>query len=162
MSPTSIIIIVTICIFSAFFLVVKIVDALSRISRRIEATNTHLDDIHTGIGELAEILSTSLIELHKKQENNSDRLDELEGYENPEYDDGEIDPLLDTAVKIATEFGKISASLLQRRLSIGYARAAKLLDQLEQEGYVGPGEGSKPREIIQQPVKETEETASKS
>ena len=46
------------------------------------------------------------------------------------------------------EFGKASASLLQRRLSVGYARAAKLLDQLETEGYVGPAEGSKPREVL--------------
>jgi DNA segregation ATPase FtsK/SpoIIIE-like protein len=42
---------------------------------------------------------------------------------------------------------KASASLLQRRLSIGYARAARLIDMLEREGVIGPGEGSKPREV---------------
>jgi len=43
---------------------------------------------------------------------------------------------------------KASASLLQRRLSIGYARAARILDQMESAGYVGPAEGSKPRDVI--------------
>jgi hypothetical protein len=47
-----------------------------------------------------------------------------------------------------TQHDKASASLLQRRLSIGYARAARLLDQLEAAGYVTPAEGSKPREVI--------------
>ncbi|OQY66907.1 hypothetical protein B6D29_02405 [Microgenomates bacterium UTCPR1] len=43
---------------------------------------------------------------------------------------------------------KASASLLQRRLSIGYARAARILDQMEAAGYVGPADGSKPRDVI--------------
>lgn len=58
------------------------------------------------------------------------------------------DPLFNSAVQIISEFGKASASLLQRRLSIGYARAAKILDQLQGEGFVGPAEGSKPREVL--------------
>ena len=45
---------------------------------------------------------------------------------------------------------KASASLLQRRLSIGYARAARLLDILEEKGYIGPGDGAKPREVYLQ------------
>jgi S-DNA-T family DNA segregation ATPase FtsK/SpoIIIE len=44
--------------------------------------------------------------------------------------------------------GKASASLLQRRLKVGYARAARLLDLLEQEGFIGPADGAKPREIL--------------
>lgn len=44
--------------------------------------------------------------------------------------------------------GKASASLLQRRLAIGYARAARLLDMLEESGVVGPQQGSKPREVL--------------
>lgn len=59
------------------------------------------------------------------------------------------DPFFNQAVEIVTQFGKASASLLQRRLSVGYARAAKILDQLEIEGYIGPAEGSKPRPVIQ-------------
>ena len=43
--------------------------------------------------------------------------------------------------------GKASASLLQRRLKVGYARAARLLDILEENGIIGPGEGAKPREV---------------
>ena len=61
---------------------------------------------------------------------------------------GEKDPLFDKAVEIILQHDKASASLLQRRLSIGYARAARLLDQLEAAGFVGPAEGAKPREVI--------------
>ena len=46
------------------------------------------------------------------------------------------------------EARKASASLLQRRLRLGYARAARLIDMLEERGVVGPGEGAKPREIL--------------
>ncbi|MCS7092851.1 MAG: DNA translocase FtsK [Patescibacteria group bacterium] len=60
----------------------------------------------------------------------------------------ERDPLFDKALEIVMQQDKASASLLQRRLSIGYARAARILDQMEAEGYVGPAEGSKPRDVI--------------
>ena len=60
----------------------------------------------------------------------------------------ERDALFDQAVEIVRAAGKASASLLQRRLKIGYARAARILDQLEAAGIVGPAQGSKPREII--------------
>lgn len=63
-------------------------------------------------------------------------------------DMGEVDDLFEEAVRIAAEYGKASASLLQRRLSIGYARAARILDQLEQGGVVSAPEGSKPREVL--------------
>jgi S-DNA-T family DNA segregation ATPase FtsK/SpoIIIE len=58
------------------------------------------------------------------------------------------DPLFNQAVEIIAQFDKASASLLQRRLKVGYARAARMLDELEAAGYVGPAEGSKPREVI--------------
>jgi len=61
---------------------------------------------------------------------------------------GSNDPLFNQAISIIAQFDKASASLLQRRLSIGYARAARLLDQLEAAGYVSQAEGSKPREVI--------------
>jgi len=57
------------------------------------------------------------------------------------------DALFNQAVQIVSSFDKASASLLQRRLKIGYARAARLLDELEAAGLVGPAEGSKPREV---------------
>jgi len=57
------------------------------------------------------------------------------------------DPLFDEAVNLIKETGKASATLIQRKLMIGYARSAYLLDQLEQCGFVGPAKGDKPREI---------------
>ena len=60
----------------------------------------------------------------------------------------EDEELLDEAIKIVLEAGKASTSLLQRRLKIGYARAARLLDLMEEKGIVGPQEGSKPRKVL--------------
>jgi len=68
---------------------------------------------------------------------------------------GDVDPLFNEALKIIIQHNKASTSLLQRRLSIGYSRAAKILDQLEAAGYVGPAEGSKPREVLKRPTDET-------
>ncbi|MBI3334987.1 MAG: DNA translocase FtsK, partial [Candidatus Portnoybacteria bacterium] len=58
------------------------------------------------------------------------------------------DELYDQAREIALETGKVSASFLQRKLQIGYARAARLLDMMEEEGIIGPQQGAKPREVI--------------
>lgn len=58
------------------------------------------------------------------------------------------DELIPAAKEEILRAGKASASLLQRRLKVGYARAARLLDLLEQEGFIGPGDGAKPREIL--------------
>lgn len=63
-------------------------------------------------------------------------------------DGEEDDPLLTDAKEIILQAGKASASLLQRRLKIGYARAARILDLLEEEGFIGPADGAKPREIL--------------
>lgn len=59
----------------------------------------------------------------------------------------EIDDLFDEAVRVFQKGGKASASLLQRRLSIGYNRAARILDQMYEANLIGPPEGSKPREV---------------
>ncbi|PIZ99651.1 MAG: DNA translocase FtsK, partial [Candidatus Levybacteria bacterium CG_4_10_14_0_2_um_filter_35_8] len=58
------------------------------------------------------------------------------------------DALFEEAIRIICEYDKASASLLQRRLSIGYSRAARILDQLEAQGVVGRAEGSKPRDVL--------------
>ena len=58
------------------------------------------------------------------------------------------DPLFEDALRLICQHDKASASLLQRRLSVGYARAARILDQLEDDGVIGPGEGSKPRDVL--------------
>jgi S-DNA-T family DNA segregation ATPase FtsK/SpoIIIE len=63
------------------------------------------------------------------------------------YTEGD-DPLYDKALDIVTRQGKASASYIQRRLKIGYNRAARLLEEMEQRGVVGPAQGSKPRDIL--------------
>jgi S-DNA-T family DNA segregation ATPase FtsK/SpoIIIE len=68
---------------------------------------------------------------------------------NPESD--EEDPLFDDAVRLVFEFRKASTSLLQRRLRIGYGRAAHLIDMMESDGLVGPADGPRPRELLKAP-----------
>ena len=67
-----------------------------------------------------------------------------ENSEREEYDD----PLYDQIVEFAVQTGKISASLIQRRFKVGYNRAARIVDLLEERGIVGPQNGSKPREVL--------------
>jgi len=74
-------------------------------------------------------------ELEKKQHNGGILFDEE-------------DPLFEEAKRIVIESNKASSSLLQRRLRVGYSRAARLIDMLEENGIVGPADGSKPREIL--------------
>jgi DNA segregation ATPase FtsK/SpoIIIE, S-DNA-T family len=74
------------------------------------------------------------------------------GKENDGGVDGDNnDPMYDDAVRLVFEFGKASTSLLQRRLRIGYGRAAHLIDMMYNDGLVGPADGSKPREILKSP-----------
>jgi len=73
---------------------------------------------------------------------------EMEGDGSAEGDD---DELFDDAVRLVFEFGKASTSLLQRRLRIGYGRAAHLIDLMERDGLVGPADGSRPRELLKHP-----------
>ncbi len=63
-------------------------------------------------------------------------------------DDSEADDLLPQAIEIVVEIGQASASLLQRKLKVGYSRAGRLIDQLEERGIIGPHEGSKPRKVL--------------
>ena len=62
--------------------------------------------------------------------------------------DDDEDPMLKKAIELAVDSGKISTSLIQRRLSLGYGRAAKLIDRMEQLGYVSAPDGQKPREVL--------------
>lgn len=66
-------------------------------------------------------------------------------------DDGSDDALMEKALKIVVERQSASASYLQRRLKIGYNRAARLVEQMEDDGLVGPARGSKPRELLKYP-----------
>ena len=61
------------------------------------------------------------------------------------------DPLYEQALDVVIQSGKASASYIQRRLRIGYNRAARLVEEMEERGIVGPANGSKPREIIHVP-----------
>lgn len=64
------------------------------------------------------------------------------------YNPDDLDPLFNEAVEMILRFGKASSSIIQRRLKLGYARSARLLDQLEKAGVVGEANGAKPREIL--------------
>jgi DNA segregation ATPase FtsK/SpoIIIE, S-DNA-T family len=65
--------------------------------------------------------------------------------------DGEQDPMYEDAVRIVLEMGKASTSTLQRRLRLGYGRAARILDMMQRDGIIGPPDGSRPREVLKRP-----------
>jgi S-DNA-T family DNA segregation ATPase FtsK/SpoIIIE len=75
----------------------------------------------------------------------------VDGSPDEDSADGEHDELYHDAVRLVIEFGKASTSLLQRRLRIGYGRAAHLIDLMEKDGIVGPADGPKPREVLKKP-----------
>jgi len=71
------------------------------------------------------------------------------GTGDPESGEDEVDDdLYQDAVRVCCEMGRASTSTLQRRLRIGYGRAARLIDLMEKDGIVGPADGSKPREVL--------------
>jgi DNA segregation ATPase FtsK/SpoIIIE, S-DNA-T family len=65
--------------------------------------------------------------------------------------DGQQDPMYADAVRVVLEMGKASTSTLQRRLRLGYGRAARILDMMQRDGIIGPPDGSKPREVLKRP-----------
>lgn len=65
--------------------------------------------------------------------------------------EGDADPVYGDAVKVICEMGKASTSILQRRLRLGYGRAARILDRMQKEGIIGPPDGSRPREVLRRP-----------
>ena len=71
--------------------------------------------------------------------------------EDGEAFNGEQDPMYEDAVRVVLEMGKASTSTLQRRLRLGYGRAARILDMMQREGIIGPPDGSKPREVLKSP-----------
>ena len=77
------------------------------------------------------------------ENNNKQNIINFEDFESEDVED----ELYEEALKVIAQARKASASLLQRRLKIGYARAARLLDIMEEKGVIGPGEGAKPREV---------------
>jgi DNA segregation ATPase FtsK/SpoIIIE-like protein len=69
----------------------------------------------------------------------------------PDEIEGQEDPLYRDAVRVVLEMGKASTSTLQRRLRLGYGRAARILDMMQRDGLIGPPDGSKPREVLKRP-----------
>ena len=74
--------------------------------------------------------------------------------ENDRGAEEEDDDLYEEARETVVQSGKASTTYLQRKLRVGYARAARLMDMLEERGVIGPGEGAKPREVL---VRSTDE-----
>jgi S-DNA-T family DNA segregation ATPase FtsK/SpoIIIE len=77
--------------------------------------------------------------------------DDDEGVDPDAEFEGEEDPMYQDAVRVVLEMGKASTSTLQRRLRLGYGRAARILDMMQREGIIGPPDGSRPREVLKRP-----------
>jgi S-DNA-T family DNA segregation ATPase FtsK/SpoIIIE len=75
-------------------------------------------------------------------EGEEDEEDSEEGFDDPAYEE---------ALRIVLEMGKASTSTLQRRLRLGYGRAARILDAMQKDGIIGPPDGSRPREVLKRP-----------
>ncbi len=75
-------------------------------------------------------------------------------FKSSNYEDSNDDEVVKMAKEEIIKAGKASASFLQRRLRIGYARAARILDILEEQGVIGPADGAKPREVYVKSSKE--------
>jgi S-DNA-T family DNA segregation ATPase FtsK/SpoIIIE len=73
-----------------------------------------------------------------------------DGEEEEEFE-GEEDPMYRDAVRVICEMGKASTSILQRRLRLGYGRAARILDRMQKEGIISPPDGSRPRDVLRRP-----------
>ena len=75
-------------------------------------------------------------------------MDKSKKADESESDGNDDDPILDEAIRVVVEMGQASTSLLQRKLKLGYSRAARIVDMMEERGIVGPYEGSKPRKVL--------------
>lgn len=87
------------------------------------------------------------IDLEGKNKPN-DIFEAVSGISGGDFGDGDDDDMYDEAKQVVLEAGKASTSYIQRKLRVGYARAARLIDMLEERGVVGPADGSKPREVL--------------
>ena len=97
----------------------------------------------------AQYSANILEEIEKNAAKDAKKEKEKEDSAKPvENTDGEVDELFNAAVEAILEVKQASVSMLQRRLKLGYSRAARLVDQMEERGIVGPFEGSKPRQLL--------------
>lgn len=117
-------------------------DEIKKVSQFIKKNNPINEETAEEAENISETVS-SLGEKAEKREASGGGIN-FEDYGNSDEDD----ELYEEAVETVREAQKASASLLQRRLRIGYARAARLIDIMEERGVVGPGEGAKPRDVL--------------
>jgi len=105
-------------------------------------------------------VSRKFLETPKEDREAATGDDSVEGSGGGNDNDNDNDPLFNDAVRLVIEFGKASTSLLQRRLRVGYGRAAHLIDLMERDGIVGAADGPKPREVLKRPdwISEIEES----
>ena len=130
-------------------MLVKIVGALKPV--RVQGSFVTAGEIQSVIDFLKENSNENYDEEVMQQiDSNAAKLAKAEKKETGEEDaDGDdLDPEFYNALRIAAEDGKISSSLLQRKLKLGFQRAARILDQMEDCGYIGEANGSKPREVL--------------
>lgn len=122
--------------------------------RRVQGafvTETEVDEVVKYIINMnadCETYSESVANQIEREAQKCDTGSGKKGASAADEDDGDEDPMLDAAIELAIESKKISTSLIQRRLSLGYGRAAKLIDRMESLGYVSAPEGQKPREVL--------------
>jgi S-DNA-T family DNA segregation ATPase FtsK/SpoIIIE len=115
---------------------------------RVQGAFVSEDEIKKVIKFIKEKNKNNNDTLSFENENNGGSPGGMIDIENTNFEDEEDDELLEEAIKTVKLAKKASASLLQRRLKIGYARAARLLDIMESKGIIGPADGAKPREVF--------------
>jgi S-DNA-T family DNA segregation ATPase FtsK/SpoIIIE len=96
-------------------------------------------------GELTQVLA--FLRSQEKPEYDEE-VTEISAIQSTESDDDDYDERYDDAVALITEAGQASISMIQRHLRIGYNRAARIIEKMEQEGVVGPSDGAKPRDVL--------------
>ena len=132
-------------------MLVKPVGALKPI--RVQGAFITADEIESIIDFLKENATENYDEEVMQQiDSNASKLAKAEkkadGDMSDEGDDDELDPKFYAALELATDMGKISSSFLQRKLGLGFQRAARIIDQMEMAGYIGEANGSKPRDVL--------------
>ena len=119
--------------------------------------HSRIKEIHRQVNYFEQEIEQRFLQLQENsRQNYSDILMEIKNVSNQledlktekEADDRTEEELYEEAEDLVVDMGKASASFLQRCMRIGYARAALLIDMLEERGVIGPGEGAKPREVV--------------
>lgn len=106
-----------------------------------------MDDTQKQIEELKNEVTSLKVRL-RRVEGFVEAMPNSDDYVSQDGTGNSEDPLIDEAIKIVCQYDRASASLLQRKLSTGYARAARLMDTLGKLGVIGSGKGSEPRDVL--------------